>query len=186
MILTIPTKTVWNWIPNMFGLKRLSKVITLKGSSVEGGCRDAIFAKLNATKEFAQLVHRYLIVLILNNINNNFPIMENRCFLSYAPYKWSREIPTWNIIDGLLDLLKPSIRRCIRSQNLRKGPFIVFEGVDGAGKTFLLDVIQELLVNVQYPVHKLVFPNGQNLYLTYGHNMFCFPYIDVFRGNGGL
>ena len=23
MILTIPTKTVWNWIPNMYGLKRL-------------------------------------------------------------------------------------------------------------------------------------------------------------------
>ena len=23
MILTIPTKTVWNWVPNMFGLKRL-------------------------------------------------------------------------------------------------------------------------------------------------------------------
>ena len=74
---------------------------------------------------------------------------------------WSREIPTWNIIDGLLNLLKPSIRRCIRSQNPRKGPFIVFEGVDGAGKTFHMDVIQELLVNVQYPVHKLVFPNGQ-------------------------
>ena len=74
---------------------------------------------------------------------------------------WSREIPTWNIIDGLLNLLKPSVRRGTRSQNPRKGPFIVFEGVDGAGKTFHMDVIQELLVNVQYPVHKLVFPNGQ-------------------------
>ena len=45
---------------------------------------------------------------------------------------WSREIPTWNIVDGLLNLLKPSVRRCDRSQNPRKGPFIVFEGVDGA------------------------------------------------------
>ena len=56
---------------------------------------------------------------------------------------WSREIPTWNIIDGLLNLLKPSVRRCTRSKNPRKGPFIVFEGVDGAGKTFHMDVIQE-------------------------------------------
>ena len=74
---------------------------------------------------------------------------------------WSREIPTWNIIDGLLNLLKPSVRRGERSQNSRRGPFIVFEGVDGAGKTFHMDVVQEFLVNIQYPVHKLVFPNGQ-------------------------
>ena len=74
---------------------------------------------------------------------------------------WSREIPTWNIIDGLLNLLKPSVRRCNRSHNSRRGPFIVFEGVDGAGKTFHMDVVQEFLVNIQYPVHKLVFPNGQ-------------------------
>ena len=88
--------------------------------------------------------------------------MENHCFPSYCSLQtWSREIPTWNIIDGLLNLLKPSVRRCTRSQNPRKGPFIVFEGVDGAGKTFHMDVIQEFLVNIQYPVHKLVFPNGQ-------------------------
>ena len=74
---------------------------------------------------------------------------------------WSRKIPTWNIIDGLLNLLKPSVRRCSRSQNSRKGPFVVFEGVDGAGKTFHMDVIQEFLVNNQYPVHTLVFPNAQ-------------------------
>ena len=74
---------------------------------------------------------------------------------------WSREIPTWNIVDGLLNLLKPSVRRCNRSQNSRKGPFVVFEGVDGAGKTFHMDVVQEFLVSSQYPVHKLVFPNAQ-------------------------
>ena len=73
---------------------------------------------------------------------------------------WSREIPTWNVVDGLLNLLKPSVRRCYRSQNPRKGPFVVFEGVDGAGKTFHMDVVQEVLVNHHYPVHKLVFPNG--------------------------
>ena len=68
---------------------------------------------------------------------------------------WSREIPTWNVVDGLLNLLKPSVRRSHRSQNPRKGPFVVFEGVDGAGKTFHMDVVQEVLVNHQYPVHKL-------------------------------
>ena len=73
---------------------------------------------------------------------------------------WSQEIPAWKIIDGLLNL-KPSVRRCTRSQNPQKGPFNVFEGVDGAGKTFhmVVDVIQELLVTIQYPVHKGVFPN---------------------------
>ena len=74
---------------------------------------------------------------------------------------WNREIPTWNIVDGLLNLLKPSVRRFHRSQNPRKGPFVVFEGVDGSGKTFHMDVVQEFLVNSQYPVHKLVFPNAQ-------------------------
>ena len=73
---------------------------------------------------------------------------------------WSREIPTWSVVDGLLNLLKPSVRRCYRSQNPRKGPFVVFEGVDGAGKTFHMDVVQEVLVNHRYLVHKLVFPNG--------------------------
>ena len=74
---------------------------------------------------------------------------------------WSQEIPTWNLVDAHLNLLKPSVRRCYRSQNSRKGPFVVFEGVDGAGKTFHMNVIQEFLVNSQYPVHKLVFPNAQ-------------------------
>ena len=74
---------------------------------------------------------------------------------------WSREIPTWNIVDGLLNLLKPSVRRFDRSQNPRKGPFIVFEGIDGPGKTFHMDVAQEFLVNSHFSVHKLVFPNAQ-------------------------
>ena len=46
-------------------------------------------------------------------------------------------------------------------RNSRKGPFVVFEGVDGSGKTFHMDVVQEFLVNNQYPVDKLVFPNAQ-------------------------
>ena len=52
---------------------------------------------------------------------------------------WSQEIPTWGIVDGLLSLLKPSVRRFDRShsQNPRKGPFIVFEGIDGSGRLFI-------------------------------------------------
>ena len=60
-----------------------------------------------------------------------------------------------------MNLLKLSVRRFNRSQNPRKGPFVVFEGIDGAGKTFHMDEVQEFLVTNQYPVHKLVFPNAQ-------------------------
>ena len=53
------------------------------------------------------------------------------------------------------------VRRFNRTQKPRKGQFVVFEGVDGSGKTFHMDVVQEFLVNSHYPVHKLVFSNAQ-------------------------
>ena len=71
----------------------ISKVITLtgqlRGGRLPGDCRSkrvahVIFAKLNATNEFAQLAYRFLIVLILNS---NIQTMEILCFPSYAPCK---------------------------------------------------------------------------------------------------
>ena len=42
MILTIPPQTVWNCVPNMFGLKRLYQKSSYGwGSSVEGGCPES-------------------------------------------------------------------------------------------------------------------------------------------------
>ena len=109
---------------------------------------------------------------------------------------WSQEIPTWNIVDGLLNLLKPSVRRFDRSQNPRKGPFIAFEGIDGSGKTFHMDVAQEFLVNSHYPVHNSqrsdkVGALSQNMYeriLTLGclDTTCCFPSIETINARTQL
>ena len=74
---------------------------------------------------------------------------------------WSREIPTWHIIQGLNNLLKPSRHRFPRSNGNRKGPFIVFEGIDGSGRSFHMDVVQEFLITNHNPVHQVTFPNAQ-------------------------
>ena len=50
---------------------------------------------------------------------------------------WSQEIPTWDILHWLHQLLQPSISRARRKTGARQGLFIVFEGIDGSGKTFI-------------------------------------------------
>ena len=58
---------------------------------------------------------------------------------------WSQEMPTWNDLYWLHRLLQPSITRGRRMSGPRQGLFIVLEGIDGSGKSFHMDAVQEVL-----------------------------------------
>ena len=58
--------------------------------------------------------------------------------------------PIWQIIRGLNDLLK--------SWSQRGKSALVMEGMDGSGKTFHVEVVQELLAKYKYSVRKVTFP----------------------------
>ena len=42
-----------------------------------------------------------------------------------------------------------------------QGLFIVFEGMDGSGKTFHLDAVKEALLSRGGAIHSVVFPNNR-------------------------
>ena len=51
----------------------------------------------------------------------------------------------------------------------RQGLFIVFEGIDGSGKTFHMDAVQEFLASQKRAIHSVVFPNNRTrLIKTHG------------------
>ena len=43
----------------------------------------------------------------------------------------------------------------------RQGLFLVFEGIDGSGKTFHLDAVKDALISRSRAVHSVVFPNNR-------------------------
>ena len=43
----------------------------------------------------------------------------------------------------------------------RQGLFIVFEGIDGSGKTFHMDAVKEALISRNCSIHSVVFPNNR-------------------------
>ena len=166
--LAIPSSTVWKWLPHMYGLKRLCwKSNNWRGSSVEGGRPESAgntgrvceICYLESKDLFCQ--ERNQVLTSLEDAQQDPEFGESLLPAIHSLQQWSREIPTWELLQGLMNLMKPSVRRINRSRNPHKGPFVVFEGVDGAGKTFHMDVVQEFLVNNHFSVHKLVFPNLQ-------------------------
>ena len=75
--------------------------------------------------------------------------------------EWSQDTPTWDILYWLNQFLQPSVSRGRRMSGHRQGLFLVFEGIDGSGKTFHLDAVKETLISRSRAVHSLVFPNNR-------------------------
>ena len=75
--------------------------------------------------------------------------------------EWSQDAPTWDILYWLNQFLQPSITREGRMTGPRQGLFIVFEGIDGSGKTFHLDAVKEALIARSRAIHTVVFPNNR-------------------------
>ena len=75
--------------------------------------------------------------------------------------QWSQDTPTWDLIYWLNQLLRPSLQRGRRMSGPRQGLFIVFEGIDGSGKTFHLDAVKDALISKGRAIHSVVFPNSR-------------------------
>ena len=75
--------------------------------------------------------------------------------------EWSQDAPTWDILYWLNQFLQPSVTRGSRMSGPRQGLFIVFEGIDGSGKTFHLDAVKEALISRSRAIHTVVFPNNR-------------------------
>ena len=79
--------------------------------------------------------------------------------------EWSLDAPTWDILYWINRLLQPSVARGRRMSGPRQGLFIVFEGIDGSGKTFHMDAVKEALISRSCAIHSVVFPNNQIAHL---------------------
>ena len=75
--------------------------------------------------------------------------------------EWSQDTPTWDVLYWLNQFLQPSVFRGRRMTGNRQGLFLVFEGIDGSGKTFHLDAVKEALISQSRAVHSVVFPNNR-------------------------
>ena len=75
--------------------------------------------------------------------------------------EWSQDTPTWDILYWLNQFLRPSLSRGRRMSGSRQGLFIVFEGIDGSGKTFHLDAVKAALISQSRAIHSVVFPNNR-------------------------
>ena len=75
--------------------------------------------------------------------------------------EWSQDTPTWDILYWLNQLLQPSVSRGRRMTGHRQGLFLVFEGIDGSGKTFHLDAVKDALISRSRAVHSVIFPNNR-------------------------
>ena len=83
-------------------------------------------------------------------------------------------------------MLRPSSQRGHLSSSPRKALFIVMEGVDGSGKTFHMEIVQELMAKHHYPVRMVTYTNSQTKLcflepaskkqesFMRGQNAFCF------------
>ena len=75
--------------------------------------------------------------------------------------QWAKDIPTWDVEEGLHRLTHPIGQRGIRSKLTRKAPFVVVEGVDVSGKTFHMEAVTEVLAKRGFPVRAVTFPNAR-------------------------
>ena len=75
--------------------------------------------------------------------------------------EWSQDAPTWDVLYWLNQFLLPPVKREGRMIGPRQGLFIVFEGIDGSGKTFHLDAVKESLIAKSRAIHTVVFPNNR-------------------------
>ena len=75
--------------------------------------------------------------------------------------EWASEYPTWNLIEGLFMLTRPSNRRCTRPNSPKRAPFIVLEGNDASGKTAHAEAVSQALCEQGLPVQRLIFPNNR-------------------------
>ena len=73
---------------------------------------------------------------------------------------WSRQLPGWNLQQGLEMLLKPSNRRLPRTTRPKRAPFVVIEGIDSSGKTTHVEAIANTLAHMHYSVKVITFPNN--------------------------
>ena len=73
--------------------------------------------------------------------------------------KWAKDLPAWELIQGMDLLTRPVNQRFTRMQRI--APFIVIEGPDSAGKTFHSEGISLWLTKQGFAVQGLTFPNNQ-------------------------
>ena len=78
--------------------------------------------------------------------------------------EWSLDAPTWDILHWINRLLQPSVARGRRMSGPRQGLFLVFEGIDGSGKTFHMDAVKEALIPRSRAIHSVVFPNNRQVF----------------------
>ena len=98
------------------------------------------------------------------HIGNRLTDIQHECettSLIRAIKEWSQDTPTWDILYWSSQLLQPSVSRGRRMSGPRQGLFIVFEGIDGSGKTFHLDAVKEALISRSRAIHSVVFPNNR-------------------------
>ena len=75
--------------------------------------------------------------------------------------KWARDIPAWDLIQGVDVLMKPINQRYDRPEQHRIAPFVVLEGPDFSGKTFHAEAVSLWLTQQGFAVQTLTFPNNQ-------------------------
>ena len=101
------------------------------------------------------------------HIGNRLTEIQHECEVTsliraiQALKEWSQDTPTWDILYWLNQLLRPSVLRGRRMSGPRQGLFIVFEGIDGSGKTFHLDAVKDALISQSRAIHSVVFPNNR-------------------------
>ena len=74
--------------------------------------------------------------------------------------QWSKEVPRWNLQQGLEMLIRPSNRRFPRTMQPKVAPFVVIEGIDSSGKTTHVEALAAALSQLQYSVRVITFPNN--------------------------
>ena len=74
---------------------------------------------------------------------------------------WARDLPAWELIQGMDLLTRPINQRFARPEQQRIAPFVVIEGPDSTGKTFHAEGVSLWLSKQVFAIQTLTFPNNQ-------------------------